>query len=273
MKTIVTLLTDFGTADGFVGAMKGVLLRRCPDAVLVDISHDIPPQDIRAGARALAEAAPMFPPGTIHVAVVDPGVGTTRRPLLLASAGQLFIGPDNGLLTLAATAGEAWILNRPQLFRATVSSTFHGRDIFASVAGHVAAGLPPQACGSPVKRWTTLQLPQPRLDGDRLVGAVVHVDRFGNLITNLDRQRVGAPAAWLVTLQERDIGPIRGTFGEVAPGCWVAYIGSGGELEIAIRDGDAASALGKTSSAQVILRPCGDIGDNSDNGGDGSDRA
>ena len=257
MRTIVTLVTDFGTVDGFVGAIKGVILGRCPHATVVDITHDIPPQDVRAGARALAEAAPHFPPGSIHVAVVDPGVGTPRHPLLLASEGQLFIGPDNGLLSLAAPGAEAWILNRPQLFRSTVSRTFHGRDVFASVAGHLAAGLPPRSCGEPVKRWARLEQPRPRAEGDRLEGVVLHVDRFGNLITNLDQAAVGDPGCWEVRLEERDIGPIRGTFGEVAPGQWVAYIGSSGALEIAIRDGDAASTLERATDVQVILRPCG----------------
>ena len=258
MKTIVTLLTDFGTVDGFVGAMKGVILERCPDTSVVDITHDIAPQDVGAGARALAEAAPHFPPGTIHLAVVDPGVGSLRHPLLLASEGQLLIGPDNGLLSLAAPHGEGWILNRPELFRSTVSRTFHGRDVFASVAGHLAAGLPPQSCGEPVGQWVQLEQPLPSVERDRLVGAVLHVDRFGNLITNLDSAHLGDAQGWEVRLADRDIGPIRGTFSEVAPGQWVAYIGSSGALEIAIRDGDAASALEKTTDLQVILRPCDD---------------
>ena len=256
MGTIITLLTDFGTADGYVGAMKGVILRRSPGATVVDITHDIPPQKVHAGARALAEAAPLFPAGTIHVAVVDPGVGSARHPLLVASEGQLFIGPDNGLLSLAAPAGEARALDRRELFRATVSSTFHGRDVFASVAGHLAAGLPPQSCGHVVERWQRLQLPKPTMEADRIAGTVIHVDRFGNLITNLKRGAVGDAARWRIFVDERDIGPIRGTFSDVAPGQWVAYIGSGGELEIAVRDGDAASALEQTTDVRVTLRPC-----------------
>ncbi len=257
MGTIVTLLTDFGTADGFVGAMKGVILNRSPGATVVDITHDIAAQDVRAGARALAEAAPLFPPGTIHVAVVDPGVGSARRPLLVSGEGQRFIGPDNGLLSLAAPRGEARVLDREELFRGTVSSTFHGRDVFASVAGHLAAGLPPQSCGGQAGDWQRLELPRPTVEADRLEGAVVHVDRFGNLITNLERGAVGDAARWQVALGGRHIGSIRDTFSDVAPGQWVAYIGSGGELEIAVRDGDAASALKQQAmETQVLLRPC-----------------
>ena len=168
-EPLVTLLSDFGTRDGYVGAMKGVILSRAPRARVVDLTHDIAPQDVRAGARALRQAVPWFPSGTIHVAVVDPGVGTSRRPLLVRSQGQLLVGPDNGLLSLAAaTDAEAWVLDRPELFLDELSATFHGRDVFASVAGHLAAGRLARAPAA--RAWTSsrvLQEPRPRAGGKR----------------------------------------------------------------------------------------------------------
>lgn len=259
MPPTITLLTDFGTADGYVGAIKGVILSRAPGATLIDITHDIAPQDVAAGARALREAAPWFPAQTIHLAVVDPGVGTSRAPLLLQGGGQLWIGPDNGLLSLAAPpSSQGWVLNRADLFQPRPSHTFHGRDIFASVAGHLAAGLAPERCGEPVERWVQLDQPRPRCEPGEVRGQVVHVDRFGNLITNLDRDVVGQPWRWQVHLGQRQLGPIHQTFADVESGRWVAYIGSSGVLEIAVRDGDAADALQRADARQteVMLRIC-----------------
>lgn len=257
MPPIVTLLTDFGTADGFVGAMKGLVLSRAPGTLLVDLTHDIPPQNVHAGAWALREAAATYPRGTVHVAVVDPGVGTERRPLLVSSGGQHFIGPDNGLLSLAVDdAAVARVLDRPKYFEPQVSRTFHGRDVFASVGGHLAAGKRPGQLGRVVERWQRLEEPQPQRRGEQLLGQVVHVDRFGNLVTNLHGQLLGDPGAWRVQLVERDLGPLRSTFGEVAPGRWLAYMGSGGRLEIAVRDGSAAERLGRRGrGTQVVLWP------------------
>jgi len=259
---IVTLLSDFGTRDGYAGAMKGVVLTRAPAALVVDLTHDIPPRDVRTGARALREATATFPAGSIHVGVVDPGVGTARRGLLLRDRGRCFVGPDNGLLSLAVGEGaEGWVLDRPELFAAEVSPTFHGRDVFASVAGHLAAGLEPARCGTPIRSWEHLALPAPLLLGDALVGRVIHIDGFGNLITNLRREvALAAAARWgmagaplRVRLADRDLGPPRATFGEVEPGAWVAYWGSGGELEIAVRDGDAAASLEAPLAMEVEL--------------------
>jgi S-adenosyl-L-methionine hydrolase (adenosine-forming) len=258
---IVALLTDFGTSDGYVGAMKGVILSCAPRSQVVDITHEIPPQDIRSGARALKEAAPMFPPGTIFVAVVDPGVGTSRKPILVRSSeadgdgAHLFIGPDNGLLSLATGEGsEGWILDNTSLHRDEVSATFHGRDIFAAVAGKLASGTEPSSCGTALQSWAELPRPETRLEGKTLIGRVVHVDRFGNLITNVPAERLRG-GAWEVALAGQVLGPVRKTFGDVEPGGWVAYLGSGGELEIAIRNG-RASDLVKIHQAQVKVTPC-----------------
>lgn len=259
---IVALLTDFGTSDGYVGAMKGVILSAAPGSQVVDITHEIPSQDIRSGARALKEAAPLFPPGTIFVAVVDPGVGTSRKPILVRSSTEadgdgchLFVGPDNGLLSLTAGQGsDGWILDNASIHRAEVSATFHGRDIFAAVAGKLASGLEPSACGTPLRSWVELSRPETRQEGKTLIGRVVHVDRFGNLVTNVPAELI-RNGAWEVELAGQALGPVRNTFGDVEPGGWVAYLGSGGELEIAIRNG-RASDLVEIHQAQVKVTPC-----------------
>ncbi|MCC6749415.1 MAG: SAM-dependent chlorinase/fluorinase [Deltaproteobacteria bacterium] len=252
---VVTLLSDFGTQDGFVGAMKGVILRRASSSQLVDLTHELRPQDVHAGAWALREAAATFPPGTIHLAVVDPGVGTTRQPLLLVQGGQRFVGPDNGLLTLAAPQPQAaYVLDRPELHQPVVSSTFHGRDLFASVAGHLAAGLAPELCGRPAETWIRLCDPTVERRGRALVGEVVHVDRFGNLVTNLTGDLLGDAATWEVTLAELRVGPLVVTYGQVPSQTWLAYVGSSGRVELAVRDGSAA-ARGYARGTRVTLVP------------------
>lgn len=256
MGIVITLLTDFGTVDGYVAAMKGVLLSRAPEAQVVDLTHEILPQDVITGAWALKEAAPWFPTGTIHLSVVDPGVGTTRRALVLKSEDHLFVGPDNGLLSLAAAgAVEGWLLDHPRWFCQPVSNTFHGRDIFASVAGHLAAGVAPDRLGSPVQGWVQLDLPMPRRDGNQIIGQIARVDRFGNLITNVDQPMIGNMAGWDVSIGGISVGPIQRTFGDVQPGQWVAYLGSSGMLEIAVREGRAVDLLQPVggTAAEVIL--------------------
>jgi S-adenosylmethionine hydrolase len=254
MGRIVTLLTDFGTFDGFVGAMKGVVLSHAPDARVIDLTHEIPPHDIRCGAWALREASQTFPVNAIHIAVVDPGVGTKRRPILISCREQLFVGPDNGLLSLAAPRGDAWLLDRRELFREEVSRTFHGRDIFASVAGHLAAGVSPDRCGSPISSWECIEESRPTRRGDSILGEVLHSDRFGNLVTNIDIDVLdGTTKDWMVSLNERPIGTLRGTFGDVGPGEWVAYLGSSGFVEVAIREGNAASNIPVKAQPTVTL--------------------
>ncbi len=256
---LVTLLTDFGTVDGYVGAMKGVILSLAPAATIVDLSHELAPQDVVGGAWALREAAPYFPAGTIHVAVVDPGVGTARRPLLLRAAGRCFLGPDNGLLSLAARRDgsggcEGYVLDVRERHHHPVSSTFHGRDVFASVAGHLAAGISPEACGTRVTGWLELASPraEQRPDGS-FAGCVLHVDRFGNLVTNLEAAQLEGQRGLSVRVAGRELGPLRSTFADVAPGEWLAYLGSSGRLEIAVREGSAAAAgrIGPGAAVEV----------------------
>ncbi|MDP3182708.1 MAG: SAM-dependent chlorinase/fluorinase [Desulfobaccales bacterium] len=247
---IITLLTDFGTQDAYVAAMKGVILGVNPRAVLVDLSHDLPPQDIRAGALILAGAAPYFPPGTIHLAVVDPGVGSSRRGLAAYGRGQFWVGPDNGLFHLIFTPGaELTIvsLENPAYFRPKVSATFHGRDIFAPVAAHLSLGVDLSRFGPIINDPVALAVPTPRFTPKTIQGEVIYVDRFGNLVSNL---KAAALEAWLGGGDLRlKVGPltIRGlarTYAEKAPGEFLALIGSHGYLEIACAQDSAARRLG-----------------------------
>lgn len=251
----MTLLTDFGTRDGYVGAMKGVIASLCPSALVHDLTHDIAPGDVRGGALALATSTASFPAGSIHVAVVDPGVGTARRGLLVEAGGQYFIGPDNGLLSLAATRPRrVRELDRPQYFRATVSSTFHGRDLFASVAGHLAAGRDVAELGGEGADMIEVSLPAVRRHTGGVTGEILHVDRFGNLVTTISRDDLpAAPRAVTVEVAGRAIAGLVSTYGDVEPGRLTALIGSGGRLEIAVRDGSAAAVLGEAAVAGAAV--------------------
>jgi S-adenosylmethionine hydrolase len=253
---IVTFTTDFGFSDGYAGAMKGVVLSLAPGATVVDITHGVAPQDVTGGALALAQAAPLFPPGTIHVAVVDPGVGTARADLVVEAAGALFVGPDNGVLSLAARAPRRiFSIEAPAFRREPVSPTFHGRDVFAPTAGRLAAGSPAAAVGP--ERFDLVQLDTPlqRQIGDRVEGTVTHIDAFGNLLTSLAAAVVPRDAHIEVNGEEGTFHPPLGrTFADVEPGALVAYIGSGGHLEIAVRGGSAAEVIGAARGSVVRLR-------------------
>jgi S-adenosyl-L-methionine hydrolase (adenosine-forming) len=239
---IITLITDFGTADGYVGAMKGVILGRCPGAVVVDVAHDLPRHDVIAGAYALLQAAPHFPAGTIHLAVVDPGVGGTRQAVVVDGGDQLYVGPDNGIFELVCPEPRAAYRIEADAFRAPQpSATFHGRDLFATAAGSLAAGASADQAGPRCELRGRLDLGQPPGDGGRLWARVIHVDAFGNLITDL---RAGAiPPRARVRAAGRCIERLSTTFTDVAPGALVAYVGSAGTLEVAVREGDAAQVL------------------------------
>jgi hypothetical protein len=254
---IVTLLSDFGTADGYVAAMKGAILAVSPGLRVVDVTHEVPPQDVRSGAFILAQVAPVFPPGTVHVAVVDPGVGSLRRPLLVLAAGQAFVGPDNGLLTRAAPRPhEVRHLSRPSWWRPAPSRTFHGRDLFAPVAAHLASGRDPADAGPVITDPVELCLPEPVERPGGLVGEVIHADRFGNLVTNVGGDRLAGadPAALQFAIAGFTITGLSATFADVAPGELVAYVGSDGLLEVGRRGGDARHYLGAPlgTAIQVI---------------------
>jgi S-adenosylmethionine hydrolase len=250
---IVTLTTDFGFHDGYVGAMKGVVLSLAPSATVVDVTHGVPPQDVVAGAVALAQAAPLFPAGTIHVAVVDPGVGGARADVLVEAGGSVFIGPDNGVLSLAAHGPRRiFRIEAPGFRREPVSPTFHGRDVFAPTAGRLAAGAAPTEVGPELESIMDLAQPPVARRGGQLEGVVMHVDGFGNLITSLQAEHVMAGAPVEIDGLGATFHPVLAqTFSDVASGALVAYVGSGGQLEIARRDGSAAAYIGAERGAKV----------------------
>ena len=247
--SIVTFTTDFGTVDGYVGAMKGVVLSLAEDAVTVDITHDIPRHDIAAGAFALAQAAPLFPAGTVHVAVVDPGVGGRRANIVVEASGSYFVGPDNGLLALAARGPRvAHCIEKPEFRRQPVSPTFHGRDVLAQTAGLLARGTHPREAGRllPAIEELVTALPDRDDSADGASAVIVHIDAFGNLITSLPGDFV-VPGTWLDLLASRGRSlRLRAgqTYAEVEPGELVAYVGSAGLVEIAVREGSAADDPG-----------------------------
>jgi S-adenosylmethionine hydrolase len=254
---IVTFTTDFGMRDGYAGAMKGVVLALAPGATIVDITHGVPPQDVAAGAVALAQAAPLFPPGTIHVAVVDPGVGGARADLLIEAGERIFIGPDNGVLALVARPALARRIRRiesPAFRREPVSPTFHGRDVFAPTAGRLAAGASPADVGPLVDSMVELATPAPARRGARVEGHVIHVDAFGNLITSLGPEHLRADTSIEVEGTAGVFHPaLARTFSDVESGALVGYVGSGGQLEIARRNGSAAEHVGAERGTVVRL--------------------
>ena len=244
---VVTLLSDFGHSDAYVGIMKGVVLGIAPAARLVDLTHSVPAQAIEVGAHLLRNAVAYFPPGTVHLAVVDPGVGSARAPIAVITARAALVGPDNGLLHASATAlgvREIRRLDEPRFFRHPVGSTFHGRDVFAPVAAHLAAGQSPGDLGPPLEAMQALPLPEARRAGDRVEGRVIHVDGFGNLITNVPEEMVrDLPPSAFVRIAGHRAGPLCTTYADVPQGAPVALISSWGTLEIAVRGGSAALAL------------------------------
>ena len=267
---LITLTTDFGTEDAYVGVMKGVILGLNPEANIVDITHHVPPQSVEEGAFIIGSSHRYFPKGTVHAVVVDPGVGTSRNAVLLATPSAVFLAPDNGVLSYVLqegfhqkpgasedlraaplpTEGEAidlppnylaYRLTNSEFWIHPVSSTFHGRDIFAPVAAHISLGVPPDRLGQRVQRLAWLPQQQPRWDGATLVGHVIHVDRFGNLITNIRAGLLPSERSVEVEIQGRRISGLSDSYeaGERV----LAIVGSHGNLEISVRNGSAAREL------------------------------
>lgn len=258
---IIALLTDFGVRDPFVGVMKGVILANFPHARIVDLTHEIEPQDVQAGAFALQGAWRYFSEGTVFVAVVDPGVGSTRQMVYGVRESRLFIGPDNGILSYVLRADDpTWKLHVDKFSLPERSSTFHGRDIFAPAAAKLAQGYPPEFAGDPLERLRNLDRPKPKLDKDgSLLGEVVSVDRFGNLITTIAREDLrafagGTPGILNITIGKQAVGKLLNTYSDGKPGEPLALVNSLGHLEIAVRDGSAAQVLGITRGAEVRAR-------------------
>ena len=317
---IITLTTDFGVADGYVGTMKGIILGIAPHARLVDLAHDIAPQNVRQAAYVLYTAYPFFPPGTIHLAVVDPGVGSARRSIALRTPAGYFVAPDNGILSYVVACETVEVLVEladPRYRLLQVSHTFHGRDVFAPAAAHLAAGVPIAAFGPPIADPVTFPPPRLEVGPGHITGEVLHADRFGNVITSIGRlewrgeelllepafRRVGirdqgsgigeqdaecrmedggterAAGAWarrgqgkveggeggvhfradeaVVVVAGQEIVSVRHTYAEAPPGEMLALVGSEGHLEIAVREGSAAHALGLRPGNPVLVRLCG----------------
>lgn len=260
---IVTLTTDFGSRDGYVGAMKGVVLRLGTGLALVDIAHEIEPQNVAHGAVVLRAACPRFPRGTVHVGVVDPGVGTERAGVVVLAGGHAFVGPDNGLFALvAAELGEPIEARRIDaagplrgIVAAEPSSTFHGRDVFAPVGAALAAGAIDAATIGPIHEPAALPIAPPRPIDGGLEGTVTYLDRFGNAVTNLSAAELAAGGLQRarVEVSGRTVA-IVATYGEAEPGGICALVGSEGFLEIAVRDGSARDRLGLTHGATVRVR-------------------
>lgn len=252
---VITLTTDFGTRDTYVAEMKAAILSITRDVHLVDITHEVAPHDILEGALALEAAAPCFPAGTIHLAVVDPGVGTSRRSIAVATRDQVFIGPDNGLLTpfLAGASWSAFELRAEDLRRPAVSRTFHGRDVFAPAAAHVARGVEVARLGPPVADPVRLAWPEAREAEGTLAGAVVHVDRFGNLVTSIHADAVASLGARVTVRVAGRTLPLVGTYGELVRGSAGALVGSRDRLEIAVHAGSAATLLGARRGTPIVV--------------------
>lgn len=248
--SIISLTTDFGTRDGFVGVMKGVILGIAPDVKIVDISHGISPQNVKEASFVLARQAGYFPPHTIHVVVVDPGVGTDRRPIAAQIGNQRFVAPDNGVLTplyeIAENDGlplEIVHTNDPEYWLEDISNVFHGRDIFSPVAAHWAAGVELTDLGEVIEDPVRLQSPKPRKVSKGIFGQIAHIDQFGNLISNIHRNDVGSAQVASVDVYGVRIEGLVRTFGEREPGSMIALFSSNDFLTISVVNGNAAKEL------------------------------
>ncbi|HNZ16913.1 MAG TPA: SAM-dependent chlorinase/fluorinase [Candidatus Hydrogenedentes bacterium] len=255
MTPLITLTTDFGGQEYYVAAMKGVLASRCPRAVLLDLGHAVPAQDVVAGALFLEGAAPHFPAGTIHVAVIDPGVGTSRRPIAVHAGEQYFVCPDNGLLTLVLKRlplHAARVIANPACMAAEICPTFHGRDIFAPSAGYLANGKPFDEVGPVVDALCQIDLPDPeRVTQTLFRGHVIHVDAFGTLITNFRRESLGGLAIRRVRVGALVLDQVATVFSDVPEGQPVAYYGSSGRLEVGVNCGNASEDYGMVRGSVV----------------------
>lgn len=257
---VIALLTDFGIEDYYVGSMKAVIAGINPGVQVIDISHHIPPQDIQEGAFVLYSAYRYFPEGTIFVAVVDPGVGTWRRVVCVKTKQHTFLAPDNGLLTLIATREKVLFaveVTNSSYFLPEVSSTFHGRDIFAPVAAHLSMGLKPTKLGKQIDDLHTLPFPKPIIKEEGVLeGEVIHIDRFGNLITNIEQTWAEILDKGLksILINDREIFNISHTYREVKVGELLALFGSLGHLEISVNLGNAKEVLGCSRRDKVIIR-------------------
>ena len=281
MQKIIALLTDFGVRDAYVGIMKGVMAGISPDVRLIDITHNVDPQHVRQAAFILRNSYHYFPKGTVFLAVVDPGVGSMRKPIAACAGGYAFVGPDNGVLTYTLDLlgkADSVELQNTKYWLPEVSQTFHGRDIFAPVAAHLVEGVSLHELGDPLSHITRLPRPELTIQGKRVVGEVMHIDHFGNIITSIgylywtEEERLILRPAFndqspeiliestnsLVRVHGQTIYTVRAAYGDAMRGDWLALVGSNGYLEIAVNQGNAAERLDVIVGDQVELK-IGDI--------------
>ena len=254
-RRLITLTTDFGHRSGFVGVMKGVILGIAPSAQIVDLSHEVAPHDILEAQFLIERAEPFFPLGTIHVAVVDPGVGTDRRPILVKAPRCALVGPDNGLFTPWFDVAETRLLKRKQFFNQDISATFHGRDIFAPVAGHLAAGWDPVEMGPLIDDPVRKNLPRPDFNQGEIIGHILYVDDFGNLVTNILAEYLADIKEPVISVGKKKIQGIVYTYADASPKKPCALIGSHGRLEVAIPFGNAHKFLGVDKGRRIKIKP------------------
>lgn len=253
---IVTLLTDFGTADGYVAAMKGVILSACPDTQVIDAAHDIPAHDVRAGAWALRHYWKLYPNDTIHLAVVDPGVGSARRAMLARADGRWLIGPDNGLFSWVlreARRHEVWSIKSTVRRASEISATFHGRDVFAHAAGLLAAGAPLRDVVGRAIRPRLFPWPQPVRRGQEIRGAVIHIDRFGNAITNIPADMLKGQGPRFIECGPFRVSGLARFYADAPPGHPLALVESTGLLELAVCEGNAVKENSIKLGDQVLV--------------------
>lgn len=256
---IITLLTDFGTKDSYVASIKGVILSINPHCLVVDITHQVSPHDIQEGAFILANAYSYFPKGTIHLSVVDPGVGGPRKPILLVTQNYFFIGPDNGLFTFIAQrekVKQVVVLTKQKYFAPKVSKTFHGRDLFAPVAAHLSLGIKPVAFGHEMNTIIKIGFQKPMLKEGKLLGEILHIDTFGNLVSNIDKENLfrftkGQP--FVIRAGGKTISGLKEGYWEGKKGGPIALLGSSGFLEISVREGNAQKMLKLKRGDQIAI--------------------
>jgi len=256
-QQIITLITDFGTRDWFAGTMKGVILGIAPNVDIVDITHDIPPGDIKAGAFALFAAYRYFPENTIHISVVDPGVGSNRKPIAVKTRSYWFIAPDNGVLSYALIneeIEEIRLIENEKLMLKSTGTTFHGRDIFAPVAAYIAQRIDSSTIGKKLNQIITINFPQPCYYENEISGEILYIDRFGNAITNIKFKNETDYYNFQVFIDEKPRAIVRRFYSEAAKGEAVAVPGSSGFIEIAVRDGNAAEVLNLKPGKKVLIQ-------------------
>lgn len=257
MTPIITLTTDFGTKDPYVAAMKGVILRINPDIKIVDLTHEISPHNIMEANLFLANSCPYFPDGTIHVVVIDPGVGTEREPIVVSTCDQVFACPDNGLLTLISKKlqiKEARVIKNKTFMLEHVSSTFHGRDIFAPVAAYLASGRKIENVGDKLDKIEMIDIPEPVIGKGRVTGEIIHIDRFGNLISNISLNLFEKSKNYEILIKDKRLDKISQAYGEKNKNELLAIIGSSDLLEISVNQGSAENVLGVVIGEKISVK-------------------